>query len=58
MKEKQEPQKKIMIDPSKWKVIVDFIAGLNIPITQSLAGYNVVQAINSAKECNVEPESL
>lgn len=54
MEIKDKKTKAIMIDPDKWKLIVDFIAGLNIPIQQSLNGYNVVQAINSAKEVDAE----
>ena len=54
MENKDKKTKVIMIDPDKWKLIVDFIAGLQIPIQQSLNGYNVVQAINSAKEVDAE----
>lgn len=49
-----EKKRTIMIEPDKWKLIIDFIAGLQIPIQQSLNGVNVIQAINSAKEVDAE----
>jgi len=56
--EKTEKKKVIMIDPDKWKIIVDFIAGLSIPIQQSMNGLNVIQSINSAKEADAEVKEL
>lgn len=52
--EKQTKTKVIMLGVPEWKLIVDFISGLNIPIQQSLNGLNVVKAINSAKEVDAE----
>jgi len=53
-KSQAKTKKMIVIDPEKWKLIVDFISGLQIPIQQSANGYNVVMTINSAKEVDAE----
>ena len=54
----QEPQTKtqkmIVIDPEKWKVIVNFISGLQVPIQQSAIAATVVQCINTAQEADLQ----
>ena len=54
MESQTKTKKMIAIDPEKWKVIVNFISGLNVPIQQSAIAATVVQCINTAQEADLQ----
>ena len=54
MESQTKTKKMIVIDPEKWKVIVNFISGLNVPIQQSAIAATVVQCINTAQEADLQ----
>jgi len=46
--------KKIILEVEKWKIIVDFLSTIQIPLAQSANGLSLINAINSAQEVNTE----
>ena len=49
--------KKIVIEPTDWVKIVNFISAISVPFGQSVAAAEVLIAVNNAREVEAsEPE--